>query len=284
MGFKDILVTLATYPESTPIAAVRRAVGFAKRLDARLSAIACEVRIQVPGRFEFMANAMLDVPALVATEMKRSAENAGALLAAFKDSAQKEGVLGDALTERCTPAQVPDVFIAQARMRDLTIVPVPEGDHVDQWYAESVLFGSGRPTLIFSETRQPDAPASLDRVTVAWDGSRPAARAVWDALPALRKARDVRILQVVEEGKPAGEKPAEQLVRYLGVHGIAARPHLEHSAGRDVGKVIGAYLESEGVDLLVMGAYGHSKLREFVLGGVTRSMLAHPPVPMILSH
>ena len=134
MAVKDILLALTTYPQPTPISAVDQAIDFAAAIGARISAIACEVRYQVPRNL--LANALLDVPALAAAEAKKSSNNAETLLVAFQDAAEKRGVFQERILEHCLTTKVPDLLVEYARLRDLTIVPVPEGEYVDQWYAE----------------------------------------------------------------------------------------------------------------------------------------------------
>ena len=141
MAFKDILLALTTYPEPTPVSAVDEAIAFAAAVGARISAIACEVKYRVPG--SPLGTALLDVPAMAAAEAKKSSTNAEKLLVAFQDAAEKRGVFQERILEQCLTSEVPDLLIEYARLRDLTIVPVPEGDYVDQWYAESIIFGFG---------------------------------------------------------------------------------------------------------------------------------------------
>src|SRR5215813_1555027 len=153
MSFKDVLVALTTYPEPTPVSTIDEAVDVAAALGAQMiSAIACEVKISAPG--SPLGNYLLDIPAIVAAEIKKSATNSQQLLVAFQGAAEKRGVFQDRISEQCLTSQVPDVFIEYARLRDLTIVPVPEGDYIDQWYAESIIFGSGRPTIVLPYTRK----------------------------------------------------------------------------------------------------------------------------------
>ena len=134
---------------------------------------------------------LFDFPAIDAAETEKSSTNAENLLVAFQNAAERHGVFQDRILEQCLTSKVPDLFIEYARLRDLTIVPVPEGEHVDQWYAEAIIFGSGLPTLIVPHTRKRTGAFALDTVVVAWDFSRPAARALADALPILEKAKHV---------------------------------------------------------------------------------------------
>jgi nucleotide-binding universal stress UspA family protein len=105
-----------------------------------------------------------------------------------------------------------------------------------------------------------------------------------DALPILEMAKHVHIVTVINEKALDTRRSGSELARHLSRHGIDGVAETIDAAGRDVGSVLEAYVGSHGADLLVMGAFGHSRLREFVLGGATRSMLAHPPVPILMSH
>jgi len=282
MSFKDILVALTTYPQPTPVSAVEEAVELAVALGGRISAIACEVKIKAPG--SPMGNYLLDIPAMVAAEVKKSATNTQQLLAAFQDAAEKMGVFQEQIAEHCLTSEVPDVFVEYARLRDLTIVPVPEGDYVDQWYAESIIFGSGRPTIVLPHTRKRTAPFALNTVIVAWDFSRPATRAIADAMPILEKAKRVCIVTVANEKTIDTRHSGVELAKHLARHGIEIILDEVDAEGRRIGEVLEAHVTYRNADLLVMGAYGHSRIREFVLGGATKSMLARPPVPLLLSH
>jgi nucleotide-binding universal stress UspA family protein len=282
MAFKDVLVTLTTYPEPTPVWAVDNAVDLAAALGAKISAVACEVKISAPG--SPLGNYLLDIPAMVAAEIKKSATNAQQLLAAFQDAAEKRGVFQERISEHCLTSEVPDVFIEYARLRDLTIVPVPEGDYIDQWYAESVIFGSGRPTVILPHTRKRTESFALNTVIVAWDFSRPATRAVADAMPILEKAKRVCVLTVTKEKTIDTRRSGAELAKHLARHGVDVVVDEVDAKGRSIGDVFEAHLTYRNANLLVMGAYGHSRIREFILGGATKRMLTRPPVPILLSH
>ena len=100
----------------------------------------------------------------------------------------------------------------------------------------------------------------------------------------LERAKEVRVLTVVNEKELSSESPAAELSRYLERRAIAAKSDCVDAAGRQISEVFKSYLTSNQTDLLVMGAYGHSRVREFILGGATLSMLSKPPVPILLSH
>lgn len=278
MAVKDILLTLTSYPDPTPVAVIDRAVSLASLLGAHIAAISCEVHVQVPGSF---LSGPGNLGAMVANEAHKSRKNAQDLLATFESTAQRSGVVHEIILDRCLSSEVPEILVEYARLRDLAIVPVPES--YDQWYAETIIFGSGRPTLVL-----PEASASkelgLNRVLVAWDFSRAAARAVSDAIPILEKAREVCVLTVTNEKTISGRRSSSELAKNLSRHGIDVVVEEVDAAGRSIGEVLTQQVASRRADLLVMGAYGHSRFREFVLGGATRSILTKPPIPVLLSH
>jgi nucleotide-binding universal stress UspA family protein len=277
MAIKDILLTLTSYPDQTPTFVIDGAVSFAESLDAHIAAISCEVHVQVPGSFLSFGTA----GGIAAGEAHRSLKNVQALLAAFESAAEKAGVLHEIIFERSLSYGVPDRLVEYARLRDLTIVPVP--DSYDQWYAEAIIFGSGRPTLVVPESAPFTSP-QLDTVVIAWDFSRAAARAVADAIPMLEKAKMVRIVTVMNEKAIDSKHSSEELAKNLARHGIDVIVGRVDAAGRSIGNVLKREVASYNADLLVMGAYGHSRFSEFILGGATKSMLSKPPLPILFSH
>jgi nucleotide-binding universal stress UspA family protein len=277
MAFRDILVVLTSYPEPTPVSVVEEAVSVASLLGAHIAALSCEMHVQVPGHF--MSGAVVGLPGIIAEEAGKSRRNAQDLLAAFDAAAAKAGVSRESMLEKCHTVEVPELLVEYARLRDLTIMP----ESNDRWYAEAVMFGSGRPTLILPQNPRSRA-FELGTVAVAWDFSRAAARAVSDAMPLLEKAKRVRVVTVVNEKRLDRKHSAEELSKNLSRHGIDVVLDMVDAKGRPIGAVLEAYAASHEVDLLVMGAYGHSRLREFVLGGATNSLLSKPPLPILFSH
>jgi nucleotide-binding universal stress UspA family protein len=281
MLYKDVLFTLNTYPEPTPVSAVDDAVSLSLALGARISALACEVKIAVPG--SVLGHALLNVPAMIAAEARKSATNAEKLLAAFQETAERNGVFQERLVEQCLTSEVPNVLIEHARLRDLTIIPVA-GDQTSRWYAESIIFGSGRPAIILPHTSKRAGAFTPDTVILAWDFGRAAARTVADALPILGKAKRVFVVTVTNEKVIDTKRSGAELAKHLARHGVNVVLDVIDAAGRSIGDALESHVASRNGDLLVMGAYGHSRLREFILGGATKSMLARPPVPIFLSH
>jgi nucleotide-binding universal stress UspA family protein len=171
-----------------------------------------------------------------------------------------------------------------ARMHDVTMIPIGEQADLQQYVAECVIFGSGRPTIVFPELSKRDDPLSLDVVGVAWDFSRPAARAVADALPILQLAKTVRVVTITQEKTIDTRRSGTELEKHLACHGIEVVLEEEDAAGRTIGQALEGYVTAREIDLLVMGAYGHSRMRDFILGGATNSIVANPPLPVLLSH
>ena len=277
MAIRDILLTLTSYPEPTPDSVIDRAVSFACALDAHIAAISCEVHIQVPGSFISFGTA----EAIAGGEAHRSHDSAKDLLAAFEAAAQKAGLSHETILEKSLSHRVSERLVEYARLRDLTIVSVP--DSYDQWYAEAIIFGSGRPTLVLPEEPL-SRPFELNTVIVAWDFSRSSARAVADAIPMLEKAKRVRVVTVTNEKIIDTKHSSEELAKNLSRHGIDVTLDRVDAAGRSIGDVLAREVASDNADLLVMGAYGHSRFREFILGGATRSMLSKPQLPILFSH
>jgi nucleotide-binding universal stress UspA family protein len=279
MAFRDVLLTLTSYPEPTPVFVVEDAVSVAAVLGAHIAALSCEINVALPGHF--ISGSMVGLPGIIAGEAAKSRRNAQDLIAAFEAATEKLGVSGESILQKCKSFEAPDLLAEYARLRDLTIIPVPES--YDQWYAEAVIFGSGRPALILPQ-RPRSRPFELGTVAVAWDFSRPAARAVSDALPLLEKAKKVRVVTVLNEKQLDSKHSAEELSKNLSRHGINVILDRIDAKGMPIGDVLEAYVASNAADMLVMGAYGHSRLREFVMGGATKSLLSKPPLPILVSH
>jgi nucleotide-binding universal stress UspA family protein len=277
MAFNDILVTLTSYPDPTPVSAVEDAIAVAAALGAHITALSCEVHVEVPGHF--ISGSAFGLPGVIAGEAARSRKHAQDLLAAFDAAAASAGVSRETILQKCKSFEVPELLCEYARLRDLTIIP----ESPDRWSAEAVIFGAGRPVLILPQNPR-SRPFEIGTVAVAWDFSRAAARAVSDAMPLLEKASKVRVVTVLSEKTLDRKHSAEELSKNLARHGIDVVLDKVDAKGRPIGAVLDAYVASHEVDVLVMGAYGHSRLREFVLGGATKSLLSNPPAPILFSH
>ena len=173
-----------------------------------------------------------------------------------------------------------DIVAQQARLADLTIVPHPEsGDDVSSSDAlHAVLFDSGRPVLI-APHRPP--PTVGSRVCVAWNGTAESASAAQAGLPWMQRASAVRILTA--EGYQRRGPEAQDLAEYLALHGITADIATFKPEDRTVGGGLLKAAGDFGADLLCMGAYSHSRLRQLILGGVTRLVLEKSNLPVLMN-
>jgi len=279
---KDILFHVDSYPDPTPVAAIDQAVRFAATLGSGITALAVQVDFKPPGNW--LAERLVNLSAMCAQEEQKSLANCKAALAAFSEKAATERVTVSTLLAKSEPALLGDVVSFHARTRDVCLIPMVDSLDGQRSVAEAVLFQSGRPVVIFRPGAA-DLPAKTPgSVVLAWDGSRQAARAMADALPIMKLAREVRVLTVVKEKPEATAGLGNDVVRHLGLHGIKAFADEVDIGPRKIGPAISDFVKAHAADLLVMGGYGHSKLREFILGGATQHQLQEPNVAIMLSH
>lgn len=282
MAFKDVLLQLNSYPEPTPVTVIEQAVDFAATLGAHISALT--FKTEIPNVGNVLANKLLDVSGMIAAERQKSLANTQKLVSAFETAATRRGLQHHQIVESCTTSEVAAIVTEHARMHDVTIIPIGGELGLQQYVAESAIFGSGRPTIVLPEASGVTGPLSLDVVGVAWDFSRPAARAVADALPILERAKTVRVVTVTQEKTIDTKRSSSELIKHFACHGIEVVLEEEEAAGRTIGQALEEYATTYQIGLLVMGAYGHSRLRDFILGGATKTVIAHPKLPVLLSH
>lgn len=279
---RDVILHIDSYSEPTPPAGIQQAATFARTLGCEITGLAIQIDIEVPRNW--LAEQLLNVSQLARIEESKSLEAARSSLKVLEELAQATGVSQRGLIERAPLHGVGPYLAARARTRDLCLVVVGASADPQRGVAEEVTFGSGRPVLVFHPERAPLTAQPLSRIAIGWDGSRCAARAVSDALPILRKAGDVRVLTVVGEKKQAVSGIASELLRHLSLHAIHAQvDEVEHRGG-SIGDSIDAYCAEFSPDLLVMGAYGSSRVKEFLLGGATEHILNSGRVAAFLSH
>jgi nucleotide-binding universal stress UspA family protein len=273
---KDVMVTLDGGP------------GDDKRLDA-VQAIAQLFQSHVIGLF------LNTVPAVVSVHDEFGAVHAPDLLEAARNLGdQLETRLAERLGRLNLPAEVRriDVFAEdianiasrESRSTDTFVALRPNGAmHDSERLIESVLFGSGRHLLLVPSEGKLAAP--FNRVFVAWNGSREAARALTEAMPYLHEASEV-IIAVIDDEEPVEGQAllGSEAVVHLGHHGIEASLHRTKANGGEIGAKLLDEAERLQADLIVAGGYGHSRLREYLLGGVTRDLLHRASMPLVLAH
>lgn len=286
MTFKNILFPLASYPVANTSSAIERVAKIAQQLGVHLTAVAFEMDVRLPaGVYADIYN----LGDIVATEYQRGAANADRLVAEFQAVTRRQGISHEHLLERCVPAEIAARTVELAHLNDLSVVAVKTDDGGQRDIVEALLFGAGRPVLLFPEAASPDLPDRFDQIAIAWDNKGPSARAVADALPFLRRAKMVRLVTIDNEGKGAA-KPSSRLVqssealgRHLARHSIDIAVANLDAKGDAAGDVLTDYVMKNKIDLLVMGAYGHARLREVVLGGTTNTILGEPPGYVLMS-
>lgn len=282
MAIKDILLPLATYPKPMGTTALEKCVAIGKYIGARISAI--EMIVLTPATPYAETFILNDLSTGEAAESQKLLHLAEERLQAFENSALSSQVAHEKKLVSCATEDATSVLIESARLKDLTLVAIRAYDDPQEKFIEALIFESGRPMLIFSEELADSLPNSFDHVAIAWDHSRHAARAVADALPLLQNAKIIRVFAVTDNRTAAELESGAALTRHLAEHGIKATFETIKSGGNSVGTVMEAYVKTNNVDLLVMGAYGRSRLKEFIWGGATYTILGHPPCWVMMSH
>jgi len=217
------------------------------------------------------------------SERNDALERANAALAVFEAEARNAGISYGLRALASLPGEAAASVGAIARLYDLTIVQQsePEGDTFDNLLPQEILFRSGGPVLFVPYIHKGMlAPA---RIGIAWDGSRLAARAVRDAAPFLARAHAVTIISVNEAEAPQ-EASATSLAEQLARGGLTPSVKTFIADRNQIQPTLLSIAADEGLDLIVMGGYGHSRFQERILGGVTRGMLQSMTVPTLMSH
>lgn len=173
-------------------------------------------------------------------------------------------------------------FVQLARLHDLAILDAADiSDASQHTVIQDVLFDSGCPLLLFPRNAGTVKP---ERIAIAWDGSARSARAVKDALPFLVCAETVVAVTVEGEKDLSRMAPGADLATFLARHGVECSFATLAAEAGDVAGRLRSFVSSEGMEMIVMGAFVHSRFRQAILGGVTQSLLEHSPVPLFLSH
>jgi nucleotide-binding universal stress UspA family protein len=277
MPCDDILLHIQGYPDQTTRSAIDAAVTLAEGLSGRISAFAVELAVG------YMPNLVFDhlvgMQGIAKETMERSAAGCREGLDYFRARAAAAGILND------TSAVAADMGLEalkraqEARAFDFSIY-CPSVGGPDQVLAETLILMSGRPVIVLPHGHE----GALGNVVLAWDGSAPAARAMNDALPVFKAARAVTVLTVTGDKQVDHIAPADHAVRHLRRHGVRAHRVEIEPEGRSTAAALEHHLKAERADMIVMGAFGHSRFREVLLGGVTEHMLAEAPAAVWLSH
>lgn len=274
---RDILVNLAQGAETD--LASDFAASLAAAFGAHLTGLSVAYEIDVPPFY--MGALPTDFIDAQVLENQAAAEKAAAR---FSATAGALGVSHDVRNLSASLGVAANSFAEMARLFDLTVVAQPDPDRPgpEEVLAETVLMESGRAVLIVPYVQK--KPFAAERAVVAWDGSRPAARALAEALPLLHRTKHVEVFRVVS-GQEEEDLAGPEVVRHLARHGLSAQVRkLPVTSGEPIAAAILNEVSDQGADFVVMGGYGHSRLRELVMGGVTREILATMTVPVLMAH
>ena len=272
------LLPVITYPDPTPEAAIPGALAMATALGAQLHALA--INVEVRSISNALSRKLVDVAKMTREAEAQCRDRGEAFLAKLVEEAKQAGVdtITGAVASNATLLN--ETAAIEARYHDFVLCAWAN-DPTTRLTAEAIIFGSGRPTILLPEV---DPLRELRNVAIAWDGSRVAARAVADAHEVLRRASRITVLTVTDE-KPLSEtNAAERLAQGLNARGLSAEAM---SFGTEDGPIDVSLQDRAleiGADLMVMGAFGHTRLRDFVLGGVTNGILRDVRLPILLSH
>lgn len=272
---RDLIVNLGL---DTRDPAADFAVSVAETFGAHALGVAFAYDPVVPG------SAMGGIPSqYIETQRAEAEKKASDVISRFTEAAKRAGIPFDTRVLNASLSGAADQLGRLARRFDLAVVGQPRRDSAGpEIVDEGVLFGSGRPVVFVPYVQK--APLKLDRVMLCWDGSRTAARAVADSLPFLQKTGAVEIV-IVSDRPPADDEMAgADLGQHLARHGLKVDVKRLTAPDIEVSETILSYAADSDADMIVMGGYGHSRLREFVLGGVTRGMLQSMTVPVLMSH
>ena len=261
----------------------------------------CQVRVELAIRLArehsahlvaLHAPGAIDIPryivqtewaSIVESRKRETQEQARRAEASFNKAATAAGL--KSAEWRTTDQDAVAVTTLHARYADLLVLGQRDRSEdlpLEADFVELVTLAAGRPVLVVPYAGRFDTLAT--RIIVAWNGSREATRALTDALPLLRKATEVQVLAINPEASQHGPLPGADIGLYLARHDVRVQVKNEHADDIDVGNVLLSRAADFGADLIVMGAYGQSRLKELVMGGASRTVIESMTVPVLLSH
>ncbi|MDJ0514177.1 MAG: universal stress protein [Methyloceanibacter sp.] len=269
---------LATDPEAPADESILATTEFAATLDWALHVTTFAV--DIPEVSSPLGSVVVDFRGLVRAAEEKSEAECLRLQTLVKEAAGSR-LKVDFASRKVPMGTAADRAAVEARYFDLVVVPWSSENFGAQNMAQAIVFGSGRPTILVP----PEARAgTLDHIAVAWDESRVAARALGDALPLLAKGGRVSVLTVQGDKPLTGPHPADALASSLEKRGVSASP-IEVTLGKkSISEALQDTALSEHAQLLAMGGFGHSRIRDFVLGGATNGVLAQLKLPTLISH
>ena len=273
--FKDLIVGLS--PDSTVDAASNFATSLSKNFNLQMLGTGFAF---VP---VYPATTPMEVfgADFISAQRAENKKAADAAVARFLRTAAEMGVTAQSRVLQAPVAEASHQFAQEMRNFDIAVLGQARPDYWEtDLIIEAALFESGRPLIVVPYIHI--GPMKLDHVTVCWDGSRPAARAIADAMPFLERAKKVDLLTIVTS--TTDELKSGDMEGHLVRHGVQSTSKRFTSERGNEANTILNHAADTGTDLIVMGGYGHTRLREFILGGVTLGILKSMTAPVVLSH
>jgi nucleotide-binding universal stress UspA family protein len=274
---KDIVVNLTIGVERD--AAANYAVSLASIFKAHLVGVAFVYDPKVS------ANLIVGIPAeLIEAQRAATKHLANEAIARFEGLAKQAGVMTESQMIDVAPGHVGDTFGRLARSFDLSVIRQAEPNKAEQEVPiiEGALFESGRSVIVVPYVQTQGA--KFNCVMIGWDGSRTAARAIGDAMPVLKRAKMIEVFTVVAGPTKNTELPGIDIGQHLSRHGLKVEVKRIPAVGINVPEAILSHAADISADFMVMGGYGHSRLREYVLGGATRGILSSMTLPTLMSN
>jgi nucleotide-binding universal stress UspA family protein len=273
---RTILVSAYPYRDNFGTAALKVAVSLGSQTGAEVHVLVLAGKLSAP--FSLLPGL---TSGLIHSENQRSHDAAEAFAKTANELIERSGVKGGAEPAQDAFANLQEILSIRARLADLTLIEA-DSEHsvIDNGIVEIALFHSGRPVLIVPRSAE---TFQAKKIAIAWDGGARAARAVADALPFLKQAERVEVICVREPTKLTTASRGAGMAEFLKKHGVHAEI-IDLALNEDTGQTIATFLTLSQSDMLVMGAYAHNRLRQFVLGGVTSTVLTKPTVLTLMSY
>lgn len=276
MSYKTILVHVDNGKRCPARLAI--AIQMARRYDAHLVGLNAVTSLRLPAYAAAEAGAVL-----IEAQQRAFVEQSKRAQEAFDKATRAAGL---AKAEwRASEADAVDAVTLHARYADLVVLSQPHASDnggVEEDFAERVVLACGRPTLMVPYADS--FKSTGERVLVAWNATRESTRALTDAIPMLRDAKEVKVIAINPDNADHGAVPAADISLYLARHGVRSEAVTDYGDDIDVGNELLSRAADYNSDLIVMGAYGHSRMRELIMGGATRTIITSMTVPVLLSH
>lgn len=274
---KSVLIGLTEEDEERRPAALGYGLSLAQQAGAHATIQAASLKVTVGSTF--VGGFAKDI---VASHNRKLRELAHSLAERARGEALAAGVNASVQAAQLSYGELVEAFVTQARVHDIGVL---DGDskpiNTDRGLIEALLMEAGRPVIV--------VPAGCDtfrcdKILIGWDASARAARAVNDAMPFLKAAKAVRLVSVATERELAHSIPGAELAPHLSRHGVNVEVKTVTLDEGGIAGALRAEIEDFNADLMVMGAYKHSVLREWILGGVTHSLLSESNIPLFMSY